>query len=321
MNDNNLIEYIDRLRIEKNISIGDFTKNIVSTRSYTRFLSREADISFEVMNAFLEKLDMPLFELGNYIMNLTIHENVSEYYFYDAILNGNYEYAYNEVYPNIKDKEWKTLLASKTIPMGIQLVLYKMNKITKYQALDKMEEYLELKKLIQSKIVFYNDITAIQVYLEVCNDKSKELIADFLYKVLFNGKIKILTNTVEVTNLLLYSNLLKALTSLKNQTKKIQKQIKDVLDSFLEYHKKAKMDVYDVLIFEIIYKYIKANNIDNDLVIFHYLTALISSDNFNENTFFETIDKKDTEVLLKLLDDKNFVFETMYERIMSHEIL
>lgn len=321
MNNNLLIEFIDRLRKEKNISIGDFTKDIVSKRSYSRFLSYEAGISFEVLNAFLERLDMPLFELGNYIMNVTIHENVDEYYFFDAILNEKYDYAYNEIYPKIKDKKWKTLLASKTIPMGIQLVLYKMNKITKYQALDNMAKYLELDKIIKSKIVFYNDIAAFKIYLELCNDKDKEKIAEYLYKVHFNNNYKILTNTVEVTNLLIYSNILKALTSLKTQSMKIKKRIKEVLDSFLEYHKRAKMDVYDVMIFEIVYKYVKDNNIRNDLVVFHYFTALITSDNFNENEFFKNMDANDIRILLELLDNEIFVRESMYERIMSHEIL
>jgi len=321
MDSKSVIDFIEQLRTERKISIGDFTEGVVSKRNYSRYLSKEADIPFEVLDGFLTKLDMPLFEFGNYALNDTIYKNTEEYYFYDAILSENYEYAYKELYPKIKGKVCKTIYASKTIPMGIELMLYKMNKITKYEALDAMKKSLQLNTILNSNMIFANDITALQVFLRVCDGKTTELIADHLYKVIFMKKYHILTNTVEATNIILYLITIKALTTIES-TKKNKKRLKEVLDVFLEYHKRAKTSQYDIMVFENLYDYIKKNGIQNDLLVFHYYLSLLSSiDSISTKDGVKIKDIKDIDIVMSYLDDDDFLREEMYERLMKYEII
>jgi hypothetical protein len=45
-----MIKYIEKLRVENNIQIKDLCQGIVSVRNYSRYLSEEADLSFDILS-------------------------------------------------------------------------------------------------------------------------------------------------------------------------------------------------------------------------------------------------------------------------------
>ena len=94
----NLISVIEKIRIQKNIKIKDLTNGIISSRNYSRYLSNEIELSFEMLIKLLERLDMPLFLFANYSKNLAIIENIEEMHFFDTVLSGDYQKAYDLYY-------------------------------------------------------------------------------------------------------------------------------------------------------------------------------------------------------------------------------
>jgi hypothetical protein len=56
--DNNFAQFIENLRISRNISRDDFVQNVISLRQYQRFLNGESSIKTSSMISLLEKLEI-----------------------------------------------------------------------------------------------------------------------------------------------------------------------------------------------------------------------------------------------------------------------
>ncbi|MBU0997280.1 MAG: hypothetical protein KKE16_04460 [Firmicutes bacterium] len=322
IDNNDVMRFVEKLRIEKKISIHDLTEGIISRRSYSRFLSPSAELQVDTLFKLLERMKLPVFEFGAYVGNSILIENIYEMYFYEYIFNELYETAYNEIYPLIKDKELKSPLAIKSIPIAIKLMEYKLNKITKAEALSAMKNVIELNTMINSKIICFDDIQALSLYTLVCNDEAKELISDHMLKILFTSKIKVFTNSVEYTNSVIHRIALTTLTTKEYTTDKDRKNIQKLLTVIFEYQIKAKTAFHDFIIFNNLYKYVKKHKIDNKLVIFHYLASIAST--FG-SAYLESnkikIDQSDIEIYLSFLEDDTFLKKPTYEGLMDYEIL
>lgn len=97
-----VMEVLEQLRLEKKISIQDFTKYIVSRRNYSRFLSGEIGISLETLSKLLKNLEIPLSEFSLYLYNRNLVKRVNETHFVNYVKIKKYDKAF-KYYQLIKD--------------------------------------------------------------------------------------------------------------------------------------------------------------------------------------------------------------------------
>ncbi|MGD9910686.1 MAG: hypothetical protein AB7U79_08825 [Candidatus Izemoplasmatales bacterium] len=320
ISNNDLVYFLDMARSERNISIQDFVEGITSRRNYSRFLSDEAELSFEMLGDFLTKLGIPLFEFGLYIYNKNFYNHINEIWFQEFIKVEKYDIAYNQYYPLIKDKSLGSVYAKKTIPIGVLLMKLHLNQIHKANAVHQIINILNLDSITNSSFLSADDLEAIFLYLRVANDSAKKQIADYLFKFIFDKKITILTTTVEITTILIYLSALKALTTKEKADQWDYLLIKKVFIEALKYHIKSKTLLYDILIFETMYLYYKKNQIENKYIKYYYIASIASS---YENTYTEgkliEIDQEDIDAYLSCVRDTDMMYESMYERIINDE--
>jgi hypothetical protein len=315
-----MIKYIEKLRVENNIQIKDLCQGIVSVRNYSRYLSEEADLSFDILAKMLDKFGLPIYEFGLYINNSIYVDNIEEIHFIEYIINEMYEEAYKEMYPKIKDKELKTDYAYKSIPIAIEKMLYKLNKKSASQAKSNMREILNMNKMTNSKVITTDDVNSIDMCLEILNEPDIRELIDYLRKVIITKEVRLLTTSVEATQTKINSILLSMLCNNDNLSDNDHILIKQVFNLVLEYNVRARMDLGDIAIFKNIYSYMKRNNLKNDLIIYHYALAVLSSgdDEYTKSLEIE-LDEADKASFIKLLQDKELQRESMYERLMADE--
>jgi hypothetical protein len=317
-----VIDYLEKLRIERDIKIKDFTEGIMSVRNYSRLISHESEITFEDLDAFLNKLQVPLFQFGGYMRNSMIVDNMVVFQFLDAIASNNIQEAYEKFYPQIKDKAWDCPISRKHLPISILFMKYKLNKMTKAQALYEINKELELSTMINAGVVYGDDVTLLLTYLEICNEQAKKLIADFLFKALFTNKVKVLTSTGEPTRIMMYICILKAIITRDKISKIDHTIVKKVLEDFIAYHKKAKTELLDYDIFHYAYLYIKKFNLKNDYIIFHYIGSIIST---GPKWYFSgkkiQIRKEDMDVFISMIGNQEMKYAGMYERLSAYDII
>lgn len=65
---NDFYKIIDEVRAQKNISVDDLCENIISTRTYYRYLNGEVTIKFITFSRLIDRLHVSLSELSNFSM-------------------------------------------------------------------------------------------------------------------------------------------------------------------------------------------------------------------------------------------------------------
>jgi hypothetical protein len=315
------IVYLDIVREERKVSIQGFVEGITSRRNYSRLLSGEAELSFEMLGKFLERLGMPLYDFGLFAYNKTYLDNINEIWFHDCIRAEKYQEAYTKYYPLIKDKDWKTIYAKKTIPTAIILMDFQLKRIHKSSAIHSILNILKLSTIVNSTFITADDVEALYLFLRICNDEEKEQIAECFFRFLVEKRNKILSAGLEFTILTMYLSTLTALTTKETLNNRDRILILQVFRSALEYHIKAKMMTFDVLLFETIYKFIKKNQIRSKWIVFHYIASIASSfgNSFTRKTIID-LDEADRSDYLECIQDENFWEESMYERLLKNEI-
>ena len=317
-----IMDSLERIRLERKIAIKDLVCDITSRRNYSRFLSDEINISLEVLSKLLNKLNIPFSEFSFYMYNLLMYENINEVYFHELIRKEKYEEAYQKYYPLIQGKQWKTLYSGKTIPIGTLLMKSKLRLISDNEALREMTQILNLENIIGGHIIDDDDIEAMFLYIRICGPQEKEKISAFAYDALTSEKYMKLTGFYEQTITILQLIGLKTLTTKAIITNEDRKRINELTDIALKFHNRTRMGIFDIMLFQTLYEYIKANNIENKYVVFYYVASIIGS--FNEDFVKDhkyAIAKADINVFYEYLNEEDFIESNMYERLLANGIM
>ena len=313
---------LERARLERKVAIKDLVCDITSRRNYSRFLSDDISISFEILSKFLERLDIPFSEFSFYMHNVIMYENINEVYFHELIRSEKYELAYQNYYSQIAGKQLKTLYANKTIPLGIQLMKFKIGLISHDEALQEMTRLINLSEIVSSHVLRDDDIEALFLYIRICDKQTQEKIGVFALDALNNEKYIMLAGFYEQTSTILQLVALKTLTAKSYIGEEDQANIKKVAEIALKFHNRTKLSLFDVMLFQTLYDYIKTRGIKNKYIVFYYVASIIGS--LNEgyvNGHKYAITQSDICMFYDCLNDASFMESSMYERLFSNGIV
>lgn len=316
-----IIKHIDKIRQERKMNIKDLTIGIISQRSYSRYVSESHDLPLNIITKFLDRLNIPVYELAARIYNEIFHSHINEIWFFEYVRQGDYQKAFNEFYPLIKNKTWGSSLASKTIPAAIVYMEYKLNHITKIDAQVRLSKIVDVNAIITNNLLLEDEIQALNIYVLLCNDQDKTKISNFLVPKIVSNQLMIVTQTMEVSTHVVHLTTLQTLTSKEVTSQLDHENIQKVLPYILEYQKRAKPAIFDIKLFEILYKYSKKQGLKNKVVVFHYLSSILSTwSGFNLNDKHVVIDQADVDAFLECLNDSAFLSKPMYEELITHGI-
>lgn len=182
-----------------------------------------------------------------------------------------------------------------------------------------MQELIDLPSIIESNLLFDDEIHALKLYVEGCHDDDKAVIASYLGSKIINDDLKIVTQTLEPTTMVAHILTLQALTTKKAFCQADEEQLKALLPKVLQIHKRAKTAIYDIQLFAILYQYTKRREQPNKWVIFHYLSAILSTiGGFDFDRPHVAISPSDIDVYLAYLNDEAFLSKSMYEELIEH---
>jgi len=293
LTDLELIEYLERLRLENNLSIQEITKGIISRRNYSRYISSECPLNIQVLTQLLKRIGIPLNEFICYITNKKILENLDELLFHELIMQENYVKAYT-YYQKLQNKQLQSNFASKSIPMGINLMLFKMNLISLDEVKKRLTKILNLDEIINKTIINDDEIEAIYIFIRIAEVADKEKILKYFLNVLFDSKYIIISNFLDKSKMLCYLITLKIL--IEDQERFNNDLINNVIKSVLDCKNSIPIH-YEFLLFELIYKYLNKKQIENKDVTYRYallnICFGIRQVNMKDfNNFFECLQEK-----------------------------
>ncbi|MFA7032192.1 MAG: helix-turn-helix transcriptional regulator, partial [Bacilli bacterium] len=260
---NNVIFYLDQLRKKQKLTILQLTKGITSSRNYHRYLSGETNPTFIHLSKMLNRLCVTLYDFYIYVHNSIERDNAIETEFYDAVKDGKYDYAYKKIYSQIKGKNLKTVFAEKTIPCQICFMKYKLGLMNDTQTILEMKKVINIKELVNNSIIDDDLISSLYVYVQICPDKEKNIIGNYLADLIITNDYVQLMHYYQWTTMIMHITALSALTTIKENQPCNYKKIQQITSSALEFNYRANLKILDTMLFRILYDFTKRNKKPN----------------------------------------------------------
>ncbi|MEC9484938.1 MAG: hypothetical protein UMR38_03565 [Candidatus Izemoplasma sp.] len=255
MADNNFAQFIEELRISRNLSREDFVDGIISTRQYQRFLNGESSIKNNNMTDLLERLEINSIDIyyqylatnDDYIKKLT---DAYQAYFNRNLLKTT-QILSNINSDNISNDYYLKYYRFLKINTDIQL-----KKVPTSMGMEKLKELVDYPNILEHKILNFIEINILISLSDYIVTEEKDFrIANYLFdKLKSNPK---LPNLSQISyKPALYSYVARTLGHIKEYEKSLQiaktgleicekYQIYAGVNSLLYYHALGEKYVYD----------------------------------------------------------------------------
>lgn len=135
------------------------------------------------------------------------------------------------------------------------------------------------------------------------------------------NKVRILSISIEQATTLVHLVALKALTTKVEISQEDIKLINKIFHLAIEYQQRAKMAMYDVMLYKILYTFVRRLDLSENLIVFAYITSILSTINsvFTEEEVVK-IRETDIHYILSLLNDDVFLSKNFYMEMINNEI-
>lgn len=221
-----LVSYIEELRHNKHITLDEFTKNIISERTYRRYLNENKAFTFDVLVQLVHRLDMRMRDVLMYAFNQVSVKHQEELYFahYMTLRDNTNAKPY---YEKIQNKELETHLGSTYIPVLMKYYNYPKDYL-RYA-----KEKIQFETLFQSNIINRQFLDVLLFILPDLNDEDVDLVIPFLLNLL-DGHITLLSlkHQIDLSNTL--HTVLKFMTKSKDHAIKFKQSIDSILSKALQ---------------------------------------------------------------------------------------
>ena len=167
-----------------------------------------------------------------------------------------------------------------------------------------------------------DDIESLYIYSKLCNLQELNLIKDYLIDIVFNNKHKSFAVTPERQMLLIYLILLEIFVYKLPLNEENRLRLNQIISKALEYYRRAKIELFDLLIFEILYDYQIKTNQNNKRIIFYYISNLIiyKTHPYTKSSIFK-IRKEDFEIYKQVIGEESILKEEMYEGLINYDYI
>ncbi|MCF7932319.1 MAG: hypothetical protein K9K93_04040 [Acholeplasmataceae bacterium] len=315
-----IMHYIDKYRIEKGMPINQLTKGVMSTRNYSRLLSGDAELSFETYALFLNKLSIPLFEFAMYLYNCRFFETIHEAHFLDAVDEKRYKDADELIRPYMKDAAWGSVFAHKTIPLALKIVAYHLNKTTIHDLLSFSRSLIQLEQLVNESVITLDDFDSMFLFTHYCFENEKQMIIDFLIRILVQKEVIILSGSYDHTLSRAYRLAVQLMTSVTPANEHHHDNLKQIARIALEYQSRAKMSMEDLYLLEAIFKYYKNNKMTSPSLLREYvLSALGSNEEHVIQSLKDLLTDQEIEFVLSSISQSTLRGTNLFTEIFEDE--
>ena len=206
-----LTEIIEHLRIQKKLSYQTFLENIVSERSYRRYVNEGKPFNFEILIQLVDKLQMKMRDFIIYALNFISVKHQEEIYLAHYLNHDMDEEAAS--YVKKVQPPFHTYVGSKILPSLIKRYDFKQKRIDIYQYLHFLRSQLSFSTLVHQHSI---DRSTVKVLLLLLKDGTLDdqlLVLPILFNIINNNTSMIshqidvdLSDVIHTTAYVLFSN-------------------------------------------------------------------------------------------------------------------
>lgn len=184
-----LTNYLERLRVARNISQESFTNGITSLRQYRRYLSGESDIPFQIIDQLCQRLSIQTINLIRELETARIDESKEVDDFYNFVVNNN-----KEAIDRLREKYVNRVFIDNDNRLvyehGLILHDFINNRIPAEVASDKTKDLIDFNRIKKQTIFTLTEMFIMTSLLDLDSKTSdKQMIAERLREMLSDSSI------------------------------------------------------------------------------------------------------------------------------------
>lgn len=276
-----LTALLDELRQEKKITVSEITSNIISERSYRRYINEHQSLPFNVFVSLVENLNYTMSDFLMYALNKTSTDFKEEIYLEHYIQQGHLDEA-EKLYDAMNHDDYQTYIGSLYLPVLVKKYAYLKGKLSKASYLAYAKSRIDMDQLFKQSVIRRQELDVLLLLLEDGHIDTQKRIIPLVYDVITEKRqlislkpssdlsraIQVLTKTLFSNDTLnkTYEDLLKPLLNLSLKTL-ISNHLEPSYEDFLKH----------AIIY---YKQLNENK-SLERYIFYYVTFILSSGDLN----------------------------------------
>lgn len=299
------IEYIDSYRKKSKINVPEFCHGICSIRNYSRYLSRELILPFDIFIKMIHRLGWTIKDFVIFVENTIANSNLDVAYFLEYVRVGYYQEA-EALLKKSLEKPIPYYVESKYFPVAKETYLFKMNQIHKEQYKVRCREIIKLDSLLEQRVITREDSEALILYMQQADDFDKNRIFEYLYSLITHlDDYQLITNTYALTITKISGGLMYKLITQETLSKTEMEQYKQILNFSFDYYFRDAINGHIVEYIDYYFSYYKKINHPDKYQLLRYLVSLI-------------LVRQDSEILLKSLELTDDAFEYYVNDILNN---
>lgn len=245
----NLFEILDEIRKSKNVSVSDLCQNIISERTYYRYLKGNSTIKFEIYNQLMKRLNASINDVIYYSFFVRKGDPGLTRFTYRQHLR--YHKDINDVYVSVKDYQPENKVLQIVFNVSLRRYEYSIGKLTKKEFRSFYESILTEIKEVDMPNIFATYVYSM-FFIDFPNDihSSDQTLDEIIgYILAFNRGESIIfaMNTMD--------NILKLVTEKVMVNKLIYKNLvnkfQETVDIFTVKYYLMRFQLYKAYLFKI----------------------------------------------------------------------
>lgn len=313
-----MMVFLDSLRINKKISKQELCKDICSTRAYSRYLTGETEVSFDILLKLIERINLSLRDFSVlYLRHIEIENNEEGLFIFNVLFGCKKEVLldeYQEVSEKLKDK---VVIYPHALPVAKLLVEYLYKNKTKEYCHDEAIKIVKYQSLIRDKIIIQESVIELSLFIYLANRKELKEIYDYFLDFIKNQNSykTFFTHYDRITTIICLSLL--RIMELNNEVTLTNTDLKYIYNYGLDFLIRSRQSVNDAILLEKIYQISNILGMNDKYLIFNYVASVLSnySTGIILNHSFK-VTKVDLDIYYEILKDQSYLRKPTYEGIM-----
>ena len=270
-----IIDVVEKIRSESNISIKCFTEGIIDRREYLRLVKHEHPLTVEVLFKLVDRLKITIFQFSSYASLVLEDKYKDEKIFINSVIYNDSK-KFDTLFESIKANENCSIYAQHAVPLAILYVSYLKNEYTLDFANLLASRIVDIKAFIRADSINDDIAASIAIYSLFYNGKNPFDIIDKCLTIIKDSSIKrFLLYPYDSFNFL-FLGAINLACSLPSSDRK-DEYITKICNTFFPIKKNYLQTFKDLIFLNRIMELLRKTNQRNDLITYYFVSSYIAN--------------------------------------------
>lgn len=199
MNANQLINYMERLRYERNLTQEKYLHGIVSNRQYFRYRNEESEAPFDIVEKLSQRLEIPIFRLIAQFQEEQQQEKKLVRDYINFVIHQQLDNA-EILFEQLRSVRTLDEHSLRFVQLGKQLCEYYRDRLSKLELVSRIKEIISVDEMLKRTSIHDIELYMLGVLMNY-SDQDRSRVLAFILSLYRNHKLMTGGNPIYVSQI------------------------------------------------------------------------------------------------------------------------